>query len=207
MANPTLKQGSTGKAVEAAKRGVSRYRKKPYEKLPSSRVFGPFFLKKVKAFQKDKGIYQTGVIGPHTWKALEPYLDSRARELLGPPKPTLVEPKQGFNSLHRSLWEAYSIGRHMGLSDLGTYNPASRLPGGGKSDHAQYPAMAFDLGFSPQTGYGNFTARQFFLKMVGRREVEYVILGDKIWSKSRGLHTYTAGGHMNHCHVSGVTSV
>lgn len=205
--NPTLNQGSTGKAVEAAKRGVARYRKDKYERLPSSRIFGPFFTKKVKEFQKDKGILASGTVGPRTWKALDQYLDTRARELLAPPKPTLVEPKQGFNSLHRSLWEAYSIGRNMGLTDLGTYNPASRLPGGGKSDHAQYPALAFDLGFSPQTGYGNFTARQFFLKMVDRPEVEYVILGNKIWSKSRGLHQYTAGGHMNHVHVSGVTSV
>jgi hypothetical protein len=90
----------------------------------------------------------------------------------------------------------------MGLSDLGTYNPASTLPGGGKSDHAHYPARAFDLGIEPDTGWNNLTARAFFNQMVDHPAVEYVILGDKIWSRSRGLHEYTAGGHLNHLHVS-----
>jgi hypothetical protein len=204
MAYKKIQAGDNDKAVEAAKRGVAAFYK---EKMPPpvvSRFFGPFFLTKVKRFQKDNGVSQSGVIGPITWGKLEPYLDSRAKDLLTPSVVKLVEPKQGFSSLDKSLWQAYSIGRNMGLTDLGTYNPASTLPGGGPSDHSVFPAFAFDLGFSPQTGYGNFTARKFFLAMVGRKEVEYVILGNKIWSKSRGLHDYTAGNHDNHVHVSGV---
>lgn len=88
-------------------------------------------------------------------------------------------------------------------TDLGTYNPASTLPGGGPSDHAHYPADAFDAGFSPPSGWGNESARAFFEKMVGRAGIHYAILGDKIWSTDKGLHAYGAGGHENHVHVSG----
>lgn len=117
---------------------------------------------------------------------------------------TMIEPRQGFGSLDRSLWPAYTLARRMGLSDLGTYNPSSTLPGGGPSDHARSPALAFDAGFFPPVGYAHPQARLFFEAMVGRPEVNYVILGDVIWSRARGRHTYTAGGHMNHVHVSGV---
>jgi hypothetical protein len=49
-------------------------------------------------------------------------------------------------SLQPSLHLAYSMGIKRSFTDLGTYNPKSTLPGGGKSDHAYYPAWAFDLG-------------------------------------------------------------
>jgi hypothetical protein len=117
--------------------------------------------------------------------------------------PSLVEPRQGYSSLEQSLWADYALARHMGLSDLGTYNPSSTLPGGGKSDHAYYPARAFDAGFSPPIGYAHPIARAFFEAMVGRPEVGYVILGNVIWSRERGRHAYTAGGHAGHVHVSG----
>lgn len=116
----------------------------------------------------------------------------------------MIEPRQGWSSLSPSLHAAFSLGRSMGLSDLGTYNPASRLPGGGVSDHAQSPALAFDLGVTPAIGMAHPTGRVFFEAMIGRPEVNYVILGDTIWSRDRGRHRYTAGGHMNHVHVSGV---
>jgi len=186
----------------------------------------------VSGFQQQMGIEPTGWVGEATFEALrtclipskpgvshagEPVFDSvcldllhQAAELPAPGElPTLkpghlIEPKQGFDSLHPSLHEAYSLGRTMGLSDLGTYNPASTLPGGGKSDHAFFPAWAFDLGIEPDTGFANPVARAFFEAMVDRPDVEYVILGDKIWSRSRGLHAYTAGGHLNHVHLSGI---
>jgi hypothetical protein len=186
----------------------------------------------VAGFQRQMGIEATGWIGKTTFEALrtslipakpglahagEPLFDSvcvglleKAAKLPAPVALTkiepgkLIEPKQGFDSLHPSLRDAYSLGRSMGLSDLGTFNPDSTLPGGGKSDHAFFPAWAFDLGIEPDTGFANPTGRAFFELMVDRPEVEYVILGDQIWSKSKGLHKYTAGGHLNHVHVSGV---
>lgn len=112
----------------------------------------------------------------------------------------LIEPKQGFRSLRRDGWAAYTMGRRLGLSDLGTYNPASTLPGGGKSDHAYNPARAFDFGL---TRLGTRErARWFYRQMRGRPEIEYVIFERKIWSRDRGEHPYTAGGHDTHVHVS-----
>lgn len=122
-----------------------------------------------------------------------------------PSSRNLVEPNQGFDSLHRNLWVPYSIGRSRpyNFTDLGTHNPASRLPGGGLSDHAINPARAFDLGITPATGWNNLLARQYVQSMANRDEIEYVILGNAIWSRSRGWHAYTSGGHENHVHVSG----
>lgn len=112
----------------------------------------------------------------------------------------LLEPKQGFKSLRQDGWEPYTLGRRLGLSDLGTYNPASTLPGGGKSDHAFNPARAFDLGLTKVGTRAR--ARWFFGQMIERPEVEYVIFEERIWSRDRGLHAYTAGGHDAHVHVS-----
>jgi len=113
----------------------------------------------------------------------------------------LTEPKQGFTSLRRELWEAYTLARRLGLPDLGTYNPASTLPGGGKSDHAYHPARAFDVGLAGK-GNGRRRARYFFRAMIDRPEIEYVIFEARIWSRAQGLHAYTAGGHETHVHVS-----
>ena len=168
------------------------------------RSFGPLKKRQVAAAQRKLAMEVSGMIGPGAQSALTPYLDAYARGLLlEPAKPKLVAPTQGFGSLDRRLWDAYSFGRGLGLSDLGTYNPASTLPGGGRSDHAYLPARAFDLGVEPDTGYRNPAGRKFFDEMIGRPEVEYVILGDRIWSRSRGLRPYTAGNHANHAHVSG----
>jgi len=168
------------------------------------RSFGPVKKRQVAAAQRKLAMEVSGVIGPGTQSVLTPYLDGYARGLLKAAPPVkLVAPTQGFGSLDRRLWDAYSFGRNLGLSDLGTYNPASTLPGGGRSDHAYLPARAFDLGVEPDTGYYNRPGREFFDEMIGRPEVEYVILGDRIWSRSRGLRPYTSGGHANHAHVSG----
>jgi len=112
----------------------------------------------------------------------------------------LIKPRQGFDSLRRDGWNLYSLGRRLGLSDLGTHNPASTLPGGGKSDHAYRPARAFDLGLT-KAGTRE-RARWFYRHCKTRPEVEYVIFERKIWSRSRGEHEYTAGGHDTHVHVS-----
>lgn len=112
----------------------------------------------------------------------------------------LLEPKQGFSSLRNDGWAAYTFARRLGLSDLGTYNPASTLPGGGKSDHAYNPARAFDVGLTKAGTRAR--ARWFYAQMKGRPEVEYVIFEKKIWSVDKGEHAYTAGGHDTHVHVS-----
>lgn len=122
------------------------------------------------------------------------------------PPPKLVEPNQGFHSLSRSLWTAYSLCRNSGSQfiDLGTYNPASNLPSGAPSDHSVYPACAFDIGIEPDTGWNNLKARALVIKLVRLPEVRYVILGNRIWTDWRKVWgAYHSGGHMNHIHVSG----
>jgi hypothetical protein len=213
----TLKPGSVGADVEGVKRSVHRFLRqgklKGFAEKPQRvrRTFGPFFLLDVYAARKRAGFARKPTVDQLFWhhlvRAGAP--DALAIDLMNEyrdahRRPELVEPRQGFDSLHKSLWEAYSIGRLAGLTDLGTHNPASTLPGGGPSDHSVYPAYAFDLGFSPQTGQRNPTARAFFQRMINFPGVEYVILGDLIWSRERGTHSYTSGGHLNHVHVSGV---
>lgn len=108
----------------------------------------------------------------------------------------------GPDSLAQPLWGLFNYALSQGFTNLGTHNASSRLPGGGISDHAVWPAKAFDIGgFSG--GYGNAKARRMFNWLISQPGVEYVILGDKIWSRSRGLHAYTSGGHDTHIHVSG----
>lgn len=218
-----LKLGNKGLDVEAAKRSTYRYLAKllggkywaKYLKQSqrTKAIFGPVYRQDLIKAQKLLAIKRDrkGVFGQHTLDALEKVgaVDDVAEKLFEvaakpkPQQPKLVEPKQGWNSLHHELWDEYSIGRNMGMSDLGTYNPASRLPSGAPSDHSVYPAWAFDLGISPQNGFDNPTGRKFFNLMVGRPGIHYVILGDKIWSTDKGLHAYTDGGHENHVHTSG----
>lgn len=108
-----------------------------------------------------------------------------------------------YPSLARSLWDEWAEAARRGFSNLGTYNSASRLPSGEPSDHAVYPALAFDAGFEPATGWENRRARAYFNWLTGRPGIEYVILGNKIWSRTRGLHSYQHGGHDDHVHASG----
>lgn len=165
----------------------------------------------IRIVQRWHDIPHSGQMGEATFDVLWTYADAYSRWVYRiwsapkppPPDPILIEPVQGWNSLHKSLWELFSIGRGMDLSDLGTYNPSSTLPSGAPSDHAVWPAYAFDLGVDPDTGYANPVGRAFFNIAMHRPEVEYVILGDKICSRSRGLHAYSGGGHQNHVHVSG----
>lgn len=108
------------------------------------------------------------------------------------------------SSLDRGLADEYAIARStiVGFRDDGTYNPASRLPSGGPSDHAVYPARAFDAGFNPHDPASLRSAEDFASAMIGRPGIHYVILGDMIWSTEHGLHPYTEGGHGSHVHVS-----
>lgn len=175
-------------------------------------VYNVRTVQAVQTLQRLNHIEATGHLGQATFDVVWEYLDAYRRwkyRVFQVPKPppvpvVLVEPVQGFGSLHKELWTDYSAGRRMGLTDVGTYNPASRLPSGTPSDHAVYPAWAFDLGFSPATGFDQPVAHAFFQSMVGRPEIHYVILGDRIWSREKGLHGYTGGGHESHVHTSGL---
>lgn len=212
----TLKLGMVGSDVDAAGRIMHRYLQDgqlgAYEQQPAvvRRTFGTGKRTLAKKAARKAGLPEYGVVGPALFKALAKAgaVDELARARLQAYEdslaPKLVEPIQGFSSLHRSLWQPYSTGRSMGLVDLGTYNPASRLPSGAPSDHSVNPAYAFDLGFDPATGYEHPVARRFFDLMTGHPSVEYVIVGDRIWSDDgRGVRPYTSGGHESHVHVSG----
>ena len=163
----------------------------------------------IKTLQMWYELKPTGNMGQFTFDVLWDHADDYskwvyARWSAPVPKPKLVEPDQGWSSLDKSLWEPFSICRLGGLSDLGTYNPASKLPSGAPSDHAVYPAFAFDCGIDPDTGWNNLKARALAVRVVAFPAVEYVILGNRIWSDWRkAWGAYYSGGHMNHMHVSG----
>ena len=126
----------------------------------------------------------------------------------------LVEPRQGFDSLHSDLWLAYSMGRKRNFTDLGTYANKS-------GDHGYKPAWAFDLGRKNRfffKGWNYLVARRLALYYVENYKalnIEYVILGRRIWSRwganqrrwdaENGWHPLTSGdtSHDFHIHVSG----
>lgn len=211
-----LRTGCVGKDVEGVTRAMLRYLDddKGWKAFAAAtpvvkRFWGPGKTTYAKRCSAKAGLPQYGVFGPRLETTLRAAgaFDLKANKLLDDyaerVKPKLVEPNQGFDSLDSSLWEAYTLGRNAGLTDLGTYNPASTLPGSGrKSDHAVYPAVAFDLGIDPDTGWNNLKARAYVQRIVGRKEIAYVILGDRIYSR-RGWGRYYSGGHLNHTHVSG----
>lgn len=117
----------------------------------------------------------------------------------------LVEPRQGFNSLNENLWLAYSMGRRRGFTDLGTY---ANKPG----DHGHRPSDAFDLGRKNRffnKGWNYLVARRlakFYVKHHKALNINYVILGDKIWSRQHPYwHHYGPDkSHFFHIHVSGI---
>lgn len=211
----TVKMGTKGKDVDAHARALHRFLgtgnlgKHTKSRTVVREMFGLGKRTLTKKAAKYVDLPQTGVIGPRLYQELRDHdaydvkADQLLKEYISEVKPRLVEPDQGFDSLHQSLWEVYSIGRNMGLSDLGTYNKSSLLPSGRPSDHAVYPAFAFDLGIDPDTGWNNLKARAYVLRIAGKKQVEYVILGDRIYYGLTNWGRYTRGGHLNHVHVSG----
>ena len=117
----------------------------------------------------------------------------------------LVKPKQGWDSLNQNLWLAYSMGRKRGFTDLGTY---ANKPG----DHGHTPSDAFDLGREDRflfKGWGYIKARRLallYVKYYKQLDIEYVILGKRIWSRERPYwHSFDRdSSHMFHIHVSGI---
>lgn len=225
-----LRTVTIGKDVEGVTRAMLRYLgdDKGWKAFMAAtplvkRTWGPGKTTLAKRCAKKAGLPQAGVFGPGLETALRKAgaFDLKANKLLDeyaaahqpkPKPPALVEPLQGFDSLVKDLWPLYSVGRNMGLTDLGTFNRRSILPHSRRpSDHATSrldgricePACAVDLGFTPATGQANDRARAFYDACKGRPEVKYVICGNKIWSVDRGEHHYDSGGHEGHVHVSG----
>jgi hypothetical protein len=218
-----LREGSSpGKDIYASKRIVFKYLgdeyswKKLTSNLPFIRnKFISSFTKSVNKARIKSSLPQNGIMNNTLLEkmraagAVDSYSDKLLQDYAKEQLTKIVEPYQGFSSLHKSLWEVYSIGRNMGLKDgpglaSGTYNPGSRLPSGKKSDHAHLPSYAFDLDIVQYTGWNNLNARAYFNKIINRPEINYAILGNKIWSKSNGLNSYNYGGHENHIHISAV---
>ena len=119
----------------------------------------------------------------------------------------LVQPRQGWGSLHSSLHLAYSMAIQRGFTDLGTY---VNKPGDHGWDDERRMALAFDIGRKDRfkfKGWQYLKAQALFWLYVKNHKalnIEYVILGMKIWSRNNGLRLY--GGdrsHMFHIHVSG----
>ena len=220
MATPfcrEIKEGMAGPDAEAVGRALIRAKcyKMPikvYNRMPLKwkRNMGKRRMDALMKFKAKKALKNKNkrVYDQIAHKRLLRYFDGKSHDLyrqckVPPPPPVFewVKPNQGWNSLVKYMWDEYSIARSLHkLTDLGTYNPASRLPSGRPSDHAKYPARAMDLGFS---GYPHREAYNFFKDMMGEPEVEYVIYGNMIWSRASGLHHYGYGGHYNHIHVSG----
>lgn len=207
-----------GSDVDGHGRAMHRYlvdgQLAAYEKQPDwvRRTFGVGKRALAKKCAAHAGLPQHGVLGPKLYAALrdagaydevaaqrvQAYADSLA--------PKLVEPNQGWGSLHESLWEAYSIGRDRNFTDLGTYVDK---PG----DHGVGPpCYAFDLGRPDRflsKGWDYLLARRLALYYVAnfeRLSVEYVILGQRIWSRDKPYwHPLTTGdtSHAYHLHISG----
>lgn len=123
----------------------------------------------------------------------------------------LVEPNQGWGSLHESLHLAYSMGRRRGFTDLGTF-----VNKGG--DHGWLPsirmARAFDLGRADRfrfQGFNYLIARRYanlLAKNAKALGIRYIILGDRIWHKNYGKWMYFSNypkdkSHDFHLHISG----
>jgi hypothetical protein len=221
-----LRRGDTGTDVQAISRAYIRANLWPqmtltkFGKLPvkTRLTFDANRAGAQRRLEKQLGAKRDGIYARSSHEELvaRGVFDSTSIRLLKtwkPPEPPLIEPKQGFDSLHPSLHRVYTMGRMRSFTDLGTYNPKATLPGSTNlSDHASSkdcakvpspPAKAIDFGIEPDTGWENREAREFVLAIWERPEIEYVILGDKIAIRGEGIRPYTAGGHLNHIHISG----
>ena len=120
----------------------------------------------------------------------------------------LVEPRQGFGSLHSSMHLAYSMGRRRGFTDLGTY--VNKPLDHGWNDKLRM-ARAFDLGREDKTfwqrQWGQLMTWRYVRLLVREHKalgIDYVIYRDKIWSRRYGWHHYGPDrSHFWHIHVSG----
>jgi len=125
----------------------------------------------------------------------------------------LVQPRQGWNSLHPDLWLAYSMGRKRGYDDVGTYANKPGDHSWGDRHGEPGMALAFDLrrpGWNGRYGWGWLNARRlarFYVKHAYALNLNYVICGRKYASRRTGFRwvPLTTGdtSHDWHLHVSG----
>lgn len=125
----------------------------------------------------------------------------------------LVAPRQGFDSLHRSLHLAYSLGLRRGAYDVGTY--AAKPGDHSWGDRHGHPgvALAFDLrrkGWLGRFGWGWAWARRFarfYIANAHALNIGVVIVGRKYASVNTGWRwtklTTRDTSHDWHMHVSG----
>jgi peptidoglycan hydrolase-like protein with peptidoglycan-binding domain len=72
MAEPTLRQGSTGEAVRELQVALQETGHDPG---PIDGVFGPQTEAAVRAFQQDRDIAVDGVVGPVTWRNIDEFAE------------------------------------------------------------------------------------------------------------------------------------
>jgi peptidoglycan hydrolase-like protein with peptidoglycan-binding domain len=72
MAEPTLKEGSSGEAVRELQVALKEAGENPG---PADGQFGPQTLAAVKAFQQKRGIAVDGVVGPITWRNIDEFAE------------------------------------------------------------------------------------------------------------------------------------
>jgi hypothetical protein len=126
----------------------------------------------------------------------------------------LVEPIQGWYSLHRTLWLAYSSVIKRGYYDVGTYanKPGDHSWGDRNDEPGQ--ALAFDArrkGWLGRFGWGFRNAQktaQWLWENHEALNINYVIVGRRVISRERPYwHDLTTGdtSHDWHLHVSGIS--
>jgi peptidoglycan hydrolase-like protein with peptidoglycan-binding domain len=72
MAEPTLREGSSGEAVRQLQTALQETGHNPG---PIDGHFGPETLAAVKAFQQERGIGVDGVVGPITWRGIDEFAE------------------------------------------------------------------------------------------------------------------------------------
>ena len=77
----TLKQGSSGPMVGWLQKILSRLGCDPGK---IDYIFGPQTAEAVKCFQRKNGLSADGIVGPKTWKALDPYISGNYEYTIKP---------------------------------------------------------------------------------------------------------------------------
>jgi len=123
-----------------------------------------------------------------------------------------VRPTQGYNSLHRNLWLAYSMVAKRGYYDVGTYANKPGDHSWGDRNGSPGTALAFDMrrkGWLGRFGWGFRNARntaQWLWDNHVALNIDYVIVGRQIISRQHpAWRPYTRDtSHDWHIHVSGM---
>jgi len=137
-------------------------------------------------------------------KLLEQYLAKHGK---------LVQPRQGWDSLHSNMRLAYSMCIKRGYYDVGTYANKPGDHSWGDRNGRRGMALAFDVrrkGWLGRFGWGWLNAQRtarWLWKNHEALNIDYVIVGRKVISRQKPYwHPLTTGdtSHDWHIHVSGV---